>query len=159
MISLTGRPVLPLAIVAIILLAALVAPLPRAGAGAEEPASADFARAWARTDLPVRDQVVDRTWVWGPAALTPGISENYADAPGGQRTVQYFDKARMEISNDPDVGPDSFWYVTTGLLPLEMMTGKLQTGKDLREQHAPADINIAGDQRMIVPRHMPRWHI
>lgn len=32
---------------------------------------------------------------WGPSYHSP-MSEPYAEAPGGERQVQYFDKARME---------------------------------------------------------------
>ncbi len=126
------------------LLLAILA-LPLLNAGAEDPANDAFARTWERTDKPVADLVLSRTWIWGPEGLTGGIAERYADAPGGQRIVQYYDKARMEIPTDPGVEPGSPWYVTTGLLPIEMMTGRLQLGDNLFEQHPPADINIAGD--------------
>ena len=119
--------------------------IPLLNAGAEEPATEEFQRTWERTDKPVADLVLSRTWIWGPEGLTGGVMEPYADAPGGQRVVQYFEKARMEIPNDPNVGPESPWYVTTGLLPVELMTGQLQLGDDQFQQHNPADINIAGD--------------
>ncbi|MGS7457611.1 hypothetical protein, partial [Mycobacterium tuberculosis] len=63
---------------------------------ADAPATASFERTWARLDKPVSDQNVDRTWLWGPEAFTGAITEDYADAPDGTRTVQYFDKTRME---------------------------------------------------------------
>ena len=38
-------------------------------AGAQTPAFADpaFRRVWERTDLPVAQGRVNRTWMWGPA--------------------------------------------------------------------------------------------
>jgi hypothetical protein len=63
----------------------------------------------------VSDQVANRTWMWGPSATTGAITEQYAEAPGGYREVQYFDKTRMEINN-PLADPESRWFVTNGLL-------------------------------------------
>lgn len=103
-----------------------------------------FQRTWARTDQPVSQLQVSRTWMWGPEANTWLLSEPFAGAPGGQRTVQYFDKSRMEIT-DPNGDPNSIWYVTNGLLAKELVTGSLQTGPNSFEQHSPAQINVAGD--------------
>ena len=37
---------------------------------------------------------------WGPLPLAhDGQNEPYVEAPGGSRLVQYFDKARMELTN------------------------------------------------------------
>lgn len=103
-----------------------------------------IANTWARTDQPVRNSDVNRTWIWGPEGLFCATGEQYADAPGGVRTVQYFDKARMEINN-PDGDPDSIWYVTNGLLVVEMITGQVQMGNTLFEPREPAALNVAGD--------------
>ncbi|CAN5600255.1 hypothetical protein BH23CHL2_BH23CHL2_15790 [soil metagenome] len=130
-------------VAAVLLLAALAVPLLQASA--EDPANEEFLQTWERTDKPVADLAVNRTWIWGPSGLTVGILESYADAPGGQRLVQYYDKARMEMPADSDVEPGSPWYITTGLLPIELMTGDLQLGDNLFEQREPAEINIAGD--------------
>jgi len=136
-------PKMAVAAGSLLLLAILV--IPMLDAGAQDPATAEFERTWERTDKPVADLVLNRTWIWGPDGLTAGIAEPYAEAPGGQRLVQYFDKARMEIPPNGVAEPGSPWYVTTGLLPIELMTGKLQLGDDLFEQYLPAEINIAGD--------------
>lgn len=103
-----------------------------------------FMRTWSRTDRPVDQGAVSRTWMWGPQGYTPVFTEPYVQSPNGQRTVQYFDKSRMEITN-PDGDPNSIWYVTNGLLVNELMTGKLQLGDNQFEQRAPADLNVAGD--------------
>jgi hypothetical protein len=77
---------------------------------------------------------------WGPLSLAhDGQQEPYKEAPNGQRLVQYFDKARMELTN-PSSG-----VVTNGLLTVELMTGKVQLGDATFEQRTPARINVAGD--------------
>jgi hypothetical protein len=50
----------------------------------------------------------------------------------------------MEINN-PRGDRGSRWFVTTGLLVKELITGKTQIGDNEFVQHAPADIPIAGD--------------
>jgi hypothetical protein len=82
--------------------------------------------------------------MWGPYAFTGGLNEPYAESPGGQRVVQYFDKSRMEIT-DPNGDQNSPWYVTNGLLVVELITGQLQTGNASFEQRQPANVNVAGD--------------
>ncbi len=78
---------------------------------------------------------------WGPLSLAKdGQQELYKEAPGGQRLVQYFDKARMELTN-----PAMPTNVTNGLLTVELKTGRAQLGDNTFEQRAPARINIAGD--------------
>ncbi|MCO5177552.1 MAG: hypothetical protein M9890_11385 [Thermomicrobiales bacterium] len=106
--------------------------------------NAFFQQTWERTDEPVAAQAVSRTWVWGPEAFTDPVGEAYADAPGGVRLVQYFDKSRMEI-NDPAHDPTDLWFVTNGLLAKELITGALQTGDDSWEERGAAQVNIAGD--------------
>jgi hypothetical protein len=85
----------------------------------------------------------DRSWTWGPQGLYSG-SEPFAEGPNGQRLVEYFDKSRMEI-NDPSGDPKSQWYVTNGLLVVEMMTGQITTGNNATQSSAPANVPVAGD--------------
>ncbi|MCX2728525.1 thermonuclease family protein (plasmid) [Thermomicrobium sp. 4228-Ro] len=99
---------------------------------------------WARSDLPVAAGRVSRTWMWGPEPFTTPLREAYADAPGGTRLVQYFDKSRMEIT-DPAADRSSPWYVTNGLLAKELVTGQLQRGDATFEPQPPAQVNVAGD--------------
>jgi hypothetical protein len=99
---------------------------------------------WQRTDKPVMDGVVNRTWMWGPATTAYLTWEHYAEAPEGERKVIYFDKSRMEIT-DPNDDRDDPWFVSNGLLVVELMTGQLQTGHNSFEQHSPANVNVAGD--------------
>jgi hypothetical protein len=82
--------------------------------------------------------------MWGPEGNTGLLVEPYAESPGGERTVQYFDKSRMEITH-PDGDPISIWYVTNGLLVVELITGQMQMGDNLFEQREPADLPVAGD--------------
>ena len=102
-----------------------------------------FSDVWMRTDFLTDNGAVKRSYYWGPA---PGFSayEEYAEGQGGKRLVQYFDKSRMEI-NDPGADRDSPFYVTNGLLTVELITGKMQTGNNSFEQRHPAEINLASD--------------
>jgi hypothetical protein len=72
------------------------------------------------------------------------MGEPYAEAAGGVRLVQYFDKTRMELT-DRTADPRSPWYVTNGLLAKELVTGLLQLGAEEFEAHPPAAIAVAGD--------------
>src|SRR5437870_6858322 len=85
-----------------------------------------FESTWRRTDDLVASGQVKRTWFWGPTPNTTGLSEDYRQGAGGKRTVQYFDKSRMEINN-PSADPNSPWYVTNGLLTVELISGRMQT--------------------------------
>lgn len=117
---------------------------PGRAARAEGFADPAFQQTWRRTDAPVALGAVARSWVWGPEPRTGAVMEPYADAPGGQRLVQYFDKSRMELTN-PRGDPASPFYVTNGLLATEMLTGAVQTGDTRFEAHAPAEVPAAGD--------------
>ncbi|MGI8689080.1 MAG: hypothetical protein ACR2M3_10925 [Thermomicrobiales bacterium] len=94
-------------------------------------ASPAFAQQWKRGEAIA-------TNFWGPldTAHDP-MKEPYAEAPGGQRVVQYFDKARMEVTPDGQL--------TNGLLAVELITGRLQLGDATFEQRRPATIPPAGD--------------
>src|SRR5687768_10123854 len=131
----------PLLIVTLALLA-----LNAASASAAPAAAADegaFRRLWERTDAPVASGQAKRTWYWGATPLET-LDEDYAEGVGGKRRVQYWDKGRMEISN-PNDDPSDPWYVTSGLLSIEMIGGRVQTGDRTFERVPAAEIPIAGD--------------
>jgi len=88
----------------------------------------------------------------GAAPISEPIREVFVDGPEGQRVVQYFDKSRMEI-NDPTADPNSTWYVTNGLLPIELMTGRLQIGYNQFEWRQPARISAVGDPDNAFPTY------
>ncbi len=100
-----------------------------------------FDAAWERADLLVQLGDVRRAWMWGPAPFMSG-RERYAGTPDGMRSVQYFDKGRLEL-NDPQQ-PGS---ISSGLLVREMVTGALALGGDSGavERRRPAGIPVAGD--------------
>jgi hypothetical protein len=50
----------------------------------------------------------------------------------------------MEITH-PASDRTSPWYVTNGLLVVELVSGRLQTADSTFEQRAPAEVNVAGD--------------
>jgi hypothetical protein len=115
-------------------------------ASAEPPATPEFERTWARTDKPVADGDVVRTWMWGPQPFSGPLTEEYAEAPDGQRVVQYNDKSRFEDNTwrtDPPVEPP--WDVTNGLLVNELMSGMMQVGDDQFVEREAARVHIAGD--------------
>jgi hypothetical protein len=104
----------------------------------------EFHRTWQRTDEPVKQLVVSRTWMWGDGPASEARSEAYADSPGGYRSVKYFDKSRMEV-NDPNEDSSASWYVTNGLLSRELITGEMQMGDDEFDIREPAEVPVAGD--------------
>ena len=50
----------------------------------------------------------------------------------------------MEVTFPAD-DPQHDWYVTTGLLVRELISGRMQLGNTLYEQHQPAQLPVAGD--------------
>jgi hypothetical protein len=94
-----------------------------------------FRDLWAQTD-----QTDALPYVWGPEAFTEDLNEAYAEAPGGYRVVQYFDKGRMELAGTP-----GNLFVTAGLLATELITGKIQTGDAKTDFALSAKVPVAGD--------------
>lgn len=111
-------------------------------------ANESFQAVWNETDA----NPGDRSLTWGPRPWWD-YREFYKQSPNGLRQVQYFDKARMEI-NRPNATRDRF-YVTNGLLPVEMVSGRVKLGdgdgEDQYEQRAPAQIPVAGDLLKVNP--------
>jgi hypothetical protein len=107
-----------------------------------------FEQVWWRTDMPVRENQTNRTWIWGPEPISQLLLEPYdeghASGVDGARWVQYFDKTRVEITRS-DGDRDDSWYVTNGLLARELITGRMQIGNDRSVEYEPASINVAGD--------------
>jgi Tol biopolymer transport system component len=102
-----------------------------------------FQQVWDRTDSLVAQGQAGRSWMWGPQPRA-ALHENMLESPGGQRLVQYFDKSRMEI-NDPSANPNGAFYVTNGLLTVELISGRMQIGASAYSPRYPACIPIAGD--------------
>jgi hypothetical protein len=103
-----------------------------------------FQTTWARTDKPVNDSVVERTWMWGKQTDAYPTVEPYVEGVNGERHVVYFDKSRMEIT-DPFGDQSNPWFVTNGLLVVELVSGQMQVGDDAFEPRSPAQVNVAGD--------------
>jgi hypothetical protein len=103
-----------------------------------------FRTVWTRTDAEnVRG---GRSWYWGPSPWFD-YAEFYRQGENGLRTVQYFDKARMEINNPDDRNFQNG--VTNGLLVVELVSGHLKKGNDPYDYNygQPADVPVAGDPK------------
>lgn len=102
-----------------------------------------FQTVWDRSDRPLDERLAARSWTWGPEGFYTAY-EPYTEGPGGQRLVTYFDKARMEINN-PAGDRNSLWFVTNGLLVVDMISGRVQTGNSSFTPAVPANLVVAGD--------------
>lgn len=102
-----------------------------------------FRALWRRTDDLAQGR---RSYLWGPLDRQTYViaREPYAEAPGGARLVEYFDKTRMERT-DPTASRAAPGFVTNGLLATEMITGRLQLGARTFETRPAAAVTIAGD--------------
>jgi hypothetical protein len=103
-----------------------------------------FASVWNRVDKPVESlSGIGRGYTWGPTVPdTENItSETYN---GANRKIQYFDKARMEINN-PGGNSSDLFYVTTGLLVKELVTGDRQDSDTTFTHLPPSQVQVAGD--------------
>lgn len=117
-----------------------VTPLP-AGVAKAPVAIGDL---WRKVDGTVGQTGSSRTWLYGPDVNRAAL-ENYTESTKGQRNVWYFDKARLEI-NQPGADAKSDWYVTSGLLPEELMSNKIQVGdNNFIPGPGAAQVVIAGD--------------
>ncbi|MDQ6693093.1 MAG: hypothetical protein M3014_01545 [Chloroflexota bacterium] len=117
-----------------------------AGGGPFAFANSAFANVYNRTDRPVKQGQVSRTYFWGPGPNTPGLIEQYNEDPTGkrQRVVQYFDKSRMELNN-PTANAQQPFFVTNGLLTVELISGFIQTGEKEFIQYRASCTNMTGD--------------
>ncbi|PDV99676.1 DUF5107 domain-containing protein [Candidatus Chloroploca asiatica] len=143
-ISLAQRASLVSLLLLCALLLALLPPVAQAQTVAPDGfADPAFRQIWTRADALVAAGSAGRSWVWGEL---PGSRryERFDQAPGGVRLVQYVDKARMEI-NDPAGDRTSPWFVTGGLLVVEMIVGRLQVGATTFVNREAAAIPVAGD--------------
>jgi hypothetical protein len=109
-----------------------------------DAAHAQFLNVWRRGDGPVNGQTA-RSWLWGPQPIFTGW-EPYAGLPGGVRQVQYFDKSRMEVNNPAGNVNDPF-FVTNGLLVVEMIGGGVRLGETEISARQPATLTVVGDPR------------
>lgn len=121
-------------------------------ADAEPIGRSSFRRVWERNDYPIQQDEVRRPWLWGPTAISPVLQEWYLDSPGDTRAVQYFDKGRMEINN-PGADPTSLFFVTSGLLVNEMITGRVQVGNNRSIRLPSAAVSVAGDPGSAFPTY------
>lgn len=116
--------------------------LPASAFAAPAPLPAPVQKIYDRTDKGVLEGRPGSSWVWGPRVQDS--TEDYKESPNGKRQVYYFEKGRLEITN-PAANPNDKYYVTSGLLLREMITGKVQLGDATLEDRGPANVVLAGD--------------
>jgi hypothetical protein len=97
-------------------------------------ADPEFQETWERYDRPVFFGEARRSFTWGNQ-VSQGFEEEYLEGPNGRHLVQYFDKSRMEINN-PNADRNNPFFVTNGLLALDMIRGQFQVG-DATFEDAP----------------------
>jgi hypothetical protein len=102
-----------------------------------------FREVWRRADAPVQQGTTNRSWLWGPLPFRTTV-EQYAEGPNGARQVEYYDKARMEITR-PGGNRNDRYFVTNGLLVKELVSGKLQIGDAQFTDREPSNEAVAGD--------------
>lgn len=102
-----------------------------------------FQQVWVRPDQPVSNAAAQRGWIWGPGPQA-SAHEEYVEAAGGLRLVQYFDKGRLEINNQATTRTDPY-FVSSGLLAKEMLEGKIQTGNNSFRNVGASTVPVAGD--------------
>lgn len=100
-----------------------------------------------RTDVPVYGGQTKRSWTWGEYFASQ--NEPYAESPGGNRAVYYFDKGRLEVTN-PGSDQNNDFYATSGLLLKELITGQAQLGDATFQEREPADVVLAGDNPPVI---------
>jgi hypothetical protein len=140
--NLAGRASVCLLVVLVAVLQAWPPPVALA-APPEGFASPYIGDVWRRDDGPVASGQVSRTWMWGPGPFYTNY-EPFEDAAEGNYLAQYFDKGRLEIA-DPGADPKSPWYVTSGLLVKEMVSGRIDVGGGGAYVLGPANVAVAGD--------------
>jgi hypothetical protein len=143
MSTIPGAKKVAFAALGLAMLAPVAAPFAPAASAAGVFADPALEKVWSRTDKPIEDRVAVRSWMWGPETFYSSY-EAYIEGPNGQHLVSYFDKSRMEINN-PNADRNAQWYVTNGLLVVDMMSGRIQTGNSQFIQSTPADVAVAGD--------------
>jgi hypothetical protein len=114
-----------------------------ATAQAADFADSAFQSLWQRTDAPVAEGLAQRSFLWGAAPFATK-QERYDESPKHLRTVQYFDKGRMELSY-PNINPASPYYVTSGLLVRDLVGGLVQVGENKVQIFDPAQLAVVGD--------------
>ncbi len=127
------RRTLHILVIGLLLASVSMVALTQAAAGFADPA---FEQLWKSGEATTPN-------FWGPVSnAREGQAEPYAEGlykdQVGSRLVQYFDKARMELTNPASP-------VSNGLLATELITGRVQMGDNKFEMRQPAVIPLAGD--------------
>ncbi|NWJ48659.1 MAG: toll/interleukin-1 receptor domain-containing protein [Chloroflexi bacterium] len=108
-------------------------------------------RVWNRIDKPVSEiPGIGRSFTWGASPISKVSTEMYNNSP---RVVQYFDKGRMEV-NYPGNNTTGAFYVTNGLLVMELVSGRRMDGDNTYTELEASAIPVVGDaQNNISPTY------
>ncbi len=120
-----------------------VSPVPIVSFPAPEEGDPAFRALWERFDRPVLEHQALRDLTWGDKPIAT-FREPYSSSPGGSRLVQYYAKGRMEVTNPAQPKSDP-WYVSSGLLVREMLSGKIEIGPGRFENRSPAQEPLFGE--------------
>jgi hypothetical protein len=98
---------------------------------------------WRVPDQPVATGQAVRPYLWGPTAIY-SATEPFAESPGGQQEVIYFDKGRMDLP-DPNPPQPTRFLVVPGTLARELVTGQVAIGATQMQSRVSPDVPVAGD--------------
>lgn len=115
-------------------------------APAAQSAHPDYAAinsVWQSADANV-GQGANHSWVWGPEPFFTTYEP--AATASANHLVEYFDKGRLEV-NDPAADPTATWYVSSGTLVQEMISGKIATANGYEARTASQATVFSGGPR------------
>ncbi|MFW6074770.1 MAG: transglycosylase SLT domain-containing protein [Chloroflexota bacterium] len=104
---------------------------------------------WERTDGEIAAGTAQRTWLFGPEPVATSY-EHYPQSQTGYRTIVYYDKGRLEISNT-EAAEGSLWAVSGGLLVSEMLSGYVQLGEREFARRELPEVPLVGDDEQDNP--------
>ena len=132
-----------IAMLGLLVLPAALLPSVQTDAGA--PEEDQFSEIWSRLDLPVTQGQADRSWVWGPAAISDVMVEPSAGDRSAVREIQYFEKGRIEVRSS-DAADSEVEILQGAPLVLDLIDGTASNRTASLVDLSPAEIPIAGDE-------------
>lgn len=112
---------------------------------------------WVQLDGGVHYQTVGRAWALGPV-IRAAATEPYAEAPGGVRTVYYFDKARVEVTDPSSTDPRKISHSDCSSATWCLALSRLVTSA-FSPCHQPHSLSLEISSAMTQPQHTPHSEI